>query len=235
MQEREQILEEIKRCAAENGGVPLGRDAFTRATGIKPSWIDRHWLRWSDAVAEAGFAPSTMTAPHGEEHLLEQLALLVRELGHYPVANELRRKAREAPGFPSRNTFDRWGGKDASIRRLALFCEERPDYADVLAMLPQVEQSAEPPPRPAKIVGYVYLAKSGKHYKIGQTNDLVRRTSEIRLQLPEPLELVHQILTDDPVGIERYWHQRFAELRANGEWFRLGPEEVAAFKRRKAM
>ena len=99
-----------------------------------------------------------------------------------------------------------------------------------------IEEEIEPPVQPtAAVVGYVYLAKSGRRYKIGQTNDLVRRTNELRIQLPERVSLVHQSSTDDPLGIERYWHQRLAHLRANGEWFSLGAAEVAIFKRRKFM
>lgn len=233
--EREQILDEIRRCAVENGGKPLGRVAFLRETGIKESWIDRHWLRWSEAVEEAGLTPGTMTTAYTDEHLLDALAGLVREVGHYPVANEYRRKARESSGFPDRKVFDRFGGKSAAIQRLAEFCRERPGFSDVVALLGDVTPTEPLPSRSVTVAGYVYLAKSGRHYKIGQTNDLVRRTSEIRLQLPERVELIHQISTDDPIGIERYWHQRFAHLRLNGEWFLLGADEVAIFKRRKFM
>lgn len=83
--------------------------------------------------------------------------------------------------------------------------------------------------------GSVYLYKSGKYYKIGRTNDLRRRDREIKLQLPIEAELIHRIITDDPVGIEKYWHNRFSENRLNGEWFNLSANDIRAFTRRKYM
>ena len=82
-------------------------------------------------------------------------------------------------------------------------------------------------------IGYVYLVRHGtrNEYKIGKTNNPVRREGEIRLELPEKIKPIHRIKTDDPSGIESYWHSRFASKRKEGEWFSLTVEDVRAFKK----
>jgi hypothetical protein len=75
--------------------------------------------------------------------------------------------------------------------------------------------------------------KSGPHYKIGRTNSVGRRGSELAIKVPIPPKTIHSIETDDPIGVEAYWHKRFVDKRGEGEWFALSPEDVKAFKRWK--
>jgi hypothetical protein len=117
------------------------------------------------------------------------------------------------------------------------YCTERFDLADVARIATDVlkAESAEPPATDnAPIVGYVYLMKSGRRYKIGHTNSPARRHREVRLDLPDPTLVVHTIATDDPGGIEAYWHGRFQSKRIRDtEFFSLDARDVAAFKRWK--
>jgi len=178
-----------------------------------------------------------------DDDVLECLALFTRELGHFPVANEIRLRARTNPGFPWHNTFARFGDKRALLERLREFSAARGllDVVELctaaLELSPQREDAALDDVAHGHVLdlGFVYLLKSGRFYKIGRSNSVGRRERELSIQLPEKAEVVHSIKTDDPVGIETYWHNRFSDRRRNGEWFQLTASDVAAFKRRKFM
>src|SRR5262249_9334532 len=101
--------------------------------------------------------------------------------------------------------------------------------------VPPAREVAEERDAPRAEIGFVYLIKSGRFYKIGRTSAAGRREREIALQLPEKATANHVIRTDDPVGIEAYWHKRFEARRKNGEWFELSVTDIAAFRRRKFM
>ncbi len=83
--------------------------------------------------------------------------------------------------------------------------------------------------------GFVYLIRSGRYHKIGRTNSVGQREYELTIQLPEKATLIHKIRTDDPGGIEAYWHKRFLAKRTNGEWFELDRQDINMFKKRKFM
>lgn len=84
-------------------------------------------------------------------------------------------------------------------------------------------------------LGVIYLLKTGSFYKIGEAENFEQRLEYIKIQLPYPVEVMHTIETDDIHGIKDYWHKRFAEKRAHGEWFLLTESDVAVFKSRSRM
>jgi hypothetical protein len=239
--DRQYILEEIKRTSRENGGQVLGQAGFLKETGIKSSDWQKYWVRWGDVVREAGFEANRLQSAYDDETLIAQLISFMRELGHFPVKNELRLKTREDPRFPNDKTFARLGGGLGYqlAARVSSYCANRAGYEDVLNLCAKVSApqnlGSESDITQDENFGFVYLMKSGRYYKIGRSNAVGRREYELGIQLPERVKVIHRIRTDDPVGIEGYWHKRFEAKRKNGEWFELDTSDVNVFTRRKFM
>lgn len=239
---KEFIVDEIRRVALELGRAP-GRGEFFARTGITPSQVAGvFWPTWGDALADAGFEPNALQKAHSDVTLVASLADLTRELEHYPTRNEMRLKRRADPAFPTHGAFDRFP-KHELITRVRDYCETTGGYEDVikacdaaLDVTPKTNKQTRP--EPTAVHGFVYMIGCGSgKYKIGRTNSPLRRHREIRLDIPFATSLVHSIATDDPAGIEAYWHKRFEVKQIPGtqEFFKLDAADVAAFKRRKVM
>jgi hypothetical protein len=239
--DKSDILAAIRQTAEANGGAPLGWRKFVTETGINErDWLGRYWARWSDALIEAGFPPNQMNEGYEDDYLLKFYADYAVELKRLPTSNDLRLKTRTDTVFPSASVFERFGSKVRMIELLKKFCTSKDKYSNVFQMCESyIEQNRKPLAvrRTEESVssGYVYLYKHGsrQEYKIGKTNNSLRREGEIRIELPERLDPIHSIQTDDPSGIEAYWHRRFADKRLQGEWFALSADDVRAFKRWK--
>jgi len=237
---REQILDEIKRIAAANGGVPPGVQRFRSETGISESaWSGKYLPRWGDALIEAGFSPNVWQTPHSDDVFIQSYIRLIRELGHFPTLRELKLKRRQDSSFPSPGAFERFGFKIIAAQRVLEFCRNNSGYDDFVGICKpaatETMPSRQKSPSTALLEGFVYLIKSGRYYKIGRSNSAGRREYELSIQLPEKATKVHEIRTDDPAGIEVYWHNRFAAKRRGGEWFDLDAGDVNSFKKRKFM
>ena len=240
--EKEHILSEIKRTAEENGGKPLGIGRFEKETGIKQwDWRGKYWTKWGDAIAEAGYSnPNKMQSAYPDDFLVGKLVELIQELGHFPTSTERRLKGYQDKKFPTHNTFARFGNKADLIQTVLKYCENHDVNPQVVDSCKAAATQTKPRQRPSTEseeieYGFVYLMKSGKHFKIGRSNCAERREFELRILLPEKLELIHKIKTDDPCGIEKYWHERFKHKRKGGEWFALSASDTKDFKRRKTM
>jgi hypothetical protein len=235
MRTRQEILDEIKRTTKENGGKPLGISRFEKETGINTYDWGRFWPRFSEAQLEAGFAPNQLTGAFSDEFLVERVIELARKLGKFPTSKEMRVERNNNPAFPDSTVFNRLGSKQELVVKVVAHCENKDGYGDILKFCASILKSPSTVER-SEIendysIGEVYLFKSGRYYKIGKTNDTVRRGQELSIQLPDPSAMVHLIKTDDPSGVERYWHRRFEAKRKNGEWFDLNSADIRAFKR----
>jgi hypothetical protein len=239
---KDEFVDRLKAAARTRpNGQPPGEQAFWRETGLNRHQLRRAGIRSYGELCElAGVARNTFRGPAAADTVLEALANLARRLGRFPDHPD-REVARHAdPTFPGQAAFRTARAKRGPLEmQLLEWCRQRPEYAAVqafaeaaVAKLPKHTESSS-----GRVVkGFVYLMRygpGGHNYKIGKTDDVARRHSQLASMTPGDLRLVHRIETDDPGGIERYWLERFAEKRVKGEIFRLEPADVAAFKWRR--
>jgi Meiotically up-regulated gene 113 len=233
---KEYLLQEIARLAALDGGIPPGQIKFASATGIgSHKWRGVYWARWGDALTEAGFLPKEWSFKLDSNSLLTTIASIVLEQRKLPTKSELEMLRQQGTNLPTYSTIIRhFGSQDGLIAALRALSSANPSFSDLDNLLPKkpVVESTVSNKVPD---GWVYLLKSGENYKIGRSENLERRIKQINIALPETTILFHAVQTDDPPGIEAYWHKRFADRRLNGEWFKLSKQDVASFKRRKFM
>src|SRR5207244_4509122 len=165
--------------------------------------------RWGDAVSEAGFSPNKLRGAYDENVVVEKYINLVRELGRIPVQGDLRIKAHVDKTFPNIGTFERLGTKAQLVAKVLAYAGAREGYADVVAFCSTASTAnarTDVVATPEQPIGFVYLVRVGRFYKIGRSNAPGRRERELAIQLPERSRTIHTIRTDDPVGIEAYWH-----------------------------
>jgi len=232
---RDRVLSEIRRLAELNRGQSPGRLTFARETGISAKqWQGKYWARWTDAVTEAGLKPNSATEKVEANVILQKIAESARHYGKIPTSMQLRMYRNVDPELPTdRTIYKTFPTKAALVAALDRWVSEKEGFDDLEEMLAQERPERDNITVDQPKEGLVYLIRSGNHFKIGRSDELERRIKEIRVALPEAATLVHSIRTDDPAGIEAYWHRRFADRRANGEWFKLSAADIAAFKRRK--
>jgi hypothetical protein len=241
---REEILSEIRKFVGDHDGEVPGERAFARATRIKESaWKGKHWVRWTDAVREAGYDPNVMNQKIPDEDILQKLAVFISSLGHFPVRDEINLHARATPSFPLWQTIQkRYGGMPETAQALLAFSRAtgKGDLAKLCEARIQRETAKPIPkgfPGPSSAVkaGFVYLkySPSLRLYKIGKANSPDKRGAGISLLLPDDLVPKHEIKTDYPYILETYWKKRFSTKKKQGEWYDLNSEDIEAFRKRR--
>lgn len=247
---KQDIIDALRRVASVSADGRASQSILQEETGWGRYWFDRFWpvTGYAGACEEAGVQRGAIIGTESTRRLTDKevalrFATAVQNFGNkIPAFKRLKAITRLAD-----QTICRGESYVAAKRRLiqtylALPAEERQgEQLDQILReeLARLNATATPDSETCQEMehGYVYLLKHGsrREYKIGRTNNALRREGEIGVELPEKVLPVHFIETDDPAGIEAYWHRRFAANRKNGEWFELDASDVAAFRRRKFM
>jgi hypothetical protein len=232
---KEAVISAYNDFVAAKGGNTVGEDIFRRETGISSYyWRGGYWRSWSAFQTDAGHMPNLPTQKISDETLLQRFAELTLELKQIPTEADLTLKRKNDLSFPGPMRFRRWGNRDALLGKAAEYCQSRKEFELVVKLLKRGTSGGMAHRLDSfRIHGFVYLLRSGKRYKLGRTNAAGRRLRELAIQLPQKPDTVHVIETDDPEGIEQYWHRRFDDKRQGGEWFSLTAEDVRAFKKRR--
>ncbi|MCP3659156.1 MAG: GIY-YIG nuclease family protein [Bacteroidetes bacterium] len=237
---KEHILNEIRRTADKETNQALGQARLEKETGIqKKDWYGIHWATYGEAVKEAKCNPNKYNKAFDEEWVVEQLIYLIDKKNKFPTSGELRLERRNNKDFPSHSVFET---KPKMVKKVVEYCEKNNMFPNVLEIcrpickpdetnnLNEIDDDTD-----ENDWGFVYLIKHDKDYKIGRTKDVGKRKYDLGLILPKDIEEIHEIRTDDPAGIEKYWHNKFKDKRGKGEWFNLTSQDIKTFKKRKFM
>ena len=168
------------------------------------------------------FLPCAFSSENRRESILPAFASLVERLKKWPTQNDLLLERGRDSSFPSLKVVQRLTKTPSFTSKLLAYCsdDEKLSTAARIATERIEAQEAEPSLLGrASINDYVYILRSGRRYKIGHTTSPSHRHREVRLDLPDPIILVHAIPTDDPIGIESYWHLRFSSKRVRDTEF----------------
>jgi hypothetical protein len=219
-------------------GKVLSQDAFMRQTGIANyHWRGGYWRSWSEFQASLGFTPNKRPEKYSDEYILRCFGELALRLKRLPTDVDIRLWRKQDP-FPSRSAYERLGSRDQRLMRLEAFCEGKPEFAPVAALLEERRaQFAARRRGYRRVRGFVYLARAGEPglmmYRLGHERGgckRVRRLATRQWCLPGTM---HVIDTDDPKGIERYWRERFRPFRLRRNRYRLEWDDVLAFRLRR--
>jgi len=239
MANKDEILGHIRDLAAKNGGTAPGRRAFETSTGLgQDAWRGKYWSDWGDAVREAGLTANEKTTALDRDYVMSHYLLASRQRGRPATMPDLRIYAKSTVGAPGHNAFARQYAGLNGLRLVAKeFIKANDGWADLAELfadvLPEPEGTGQ---KSVAKEGWIYLLGDQRgSYKIERRDDVEGDGKPIAVAKQEKLNIEHLIRTDDPVGIEAYWHNRFADRRANGAWFKLTPDDIRAFKKRRFM
>ena len=136
--ERDEVLNAI-RAAAQSLGRPPSRAEFKSSSGMTEYQVLKHFPSWREAVRAAGLEPHSTNVPIDPEVLLEDWGEFVRRVRRIPTRDQYRRDGTYSPGVFEKR-FGPWSAVPPKFRE---FADGRPEWADVVALLP-IENARAP-------------------------------------------------------------------------------------------
>jgi hypothetical protein len=135
---RDELVQSIRGAVENHGGRWISQRQFPAESGFKNSDVFRCFSSWSEAVAATGLdiAPDNLKIPHDD--LLADWGELVRHRREIPTRKQYRIDGSYSPGAFERN-FGPWSTIPARFRE---FAQDKPEWADVLALLPLADSDA---------------------------------------------------------------------------------------------
>lgn len=240
---KEEIIKELQKYAKELGNKTPSEKNVYENTSIGIMDRRKYWANYGELVQEAGLTPNTFDkTKYTDKQLFKFLIEVIREKKKWPTRGILEVKHHNNPSFPDYSTFTRKFGLTNAIAQAVLnHVKDRKGFEDIIGICNSIIEKSEENDESISVngIGYVYLLKStlrnATAYKIGRTKDIESRKAQLR-QPSNVDELLHYIETDDPIGVEKYWHNRFEQKRLypqkpKDEWFKLTPSDVKVFKR----
>jgi len=243
MYSREDVLSKIKEWSRENGDSTPSEKVFFEYAGIGIHDLKKlGWSYYGALVKEAGLKPNKFDkTKYSKKNLTDLFINTIREENKWPTRGELDVKHYHNQNFPNYATFVNQLGLTGDIARSILdqvkYKKGFEDIEKICSLVAEKYKKDEIGRNDHQTVGEVYMFKyvnQSQPIKVGRSNDSFRRGIELSAGAHDRLELIYNIKTDDPEGIEKYWHNRFRrfgrEELAN-EWFKLKPDDIKAFKR----
>ncbi len=137
--DKKHIIDSIASIARKLGRAP-SHSEFIARSGISAHFVLRCFQCWNDAVRAAGLQPFTLNVRVEDRALLEDWGKQVQRNRGIPTHHAYRRKGRYDPSTLERR-FGRWSKVPEAFRK---FAKSKPEWADVLALLPVPKPKTTP-------------------------------------------------------------------------------------------
>lgn len=137
---RDEVLDAIRECGRALGRAP-SRSEFRSRSRMTEYQILQHFPSWREALHAAGLEADSTNIRLEDDVLLSEWGEFVRRVRHIPTRHLYRREGKYSPG-----AFEKHFGPWSAIpERFREFAKDKPEWADVVALLPLDSRSVRMP------------------------------------------------------------------------------------------